>query len=161
MYKLNKSLYGLKQSSRNWNALLNDYLEEIGFERSQVHVCMYTKGKDRHKVILVVWVDDMIVTSADENLLDETKNLLKTKFKMKDLGLISNFLGINFEHGKDRMSLNQKTYVCKVLDRSKMRDCKRRTTPSEQKLYFQKMLNLLIPLVQVGFWKLDLCYNEH
>ena len=45
VYKLNKSLYGLKQSGRNWNAVLNKFLCEIGFKRSNVDPCLYIKGE--------------------------------------------------------------------------------------------------------------------
>ena len=136
VYKLNKSLYGLKQSGRNWNLLLNDFLLSIDFVRSQVDPCMYTKGTGKGKIILVTWVDDMIVTCADDVLLNETKDLLKSKFKMKDLGVISDFLGISFELGEGVIKMNQRKYVVKVLDKFGMTNCKPKSTPSEQKLVF-------------------------
>ena len=61
VYKLKKSLYGLKQSGRNWNSLLHDYLTDESFVQSNADPCVYVKGTDESKVILIVWVDDKLL----------------------------------------------------------------------------------------------------
>ena len=94
--KLNKSLYGLKQSGRLWNNMLHNYLEEKGFLRSNVDNCVYTLNSGNSKVILIVWVDDLILASNDRKLLNNVKSEMKNNFSMKDLGKISYFLGIEF-----------------------------------------------------------------
>ena len=134
VYKLNKSLYGLKQSGRNWNDVLHSYLLENGFTQSNVDHCLYVKRIESDMIVIVVWVDDMIVGASNDSLLYDTKNMLSEKFKMKDLGRLSRFLGIDFEQGDGFVRMNQKDYLCGVLERFEMSECKPRATPSEQKL---------------------------
>ena len=134
VYKLNKSLYGLKQSGRNWNYMLHSYLVENHFVRSDVDNCVYVKQIEDKMIVLVIWVDDLIIGASNDLLLCETKNMLKEKFKMKDLGKLSHFLGIDFEQGDGFVKVNQKEYLHKVLERFGMSDCKPRSTPSELKV---------------------------
>ena len=59
--KLKKSLYGLKQSPRCWNAVLNDYLKSVGFEQSGADPCVYIKKNTGCFTVIAVYVDDLIV----------------------------------------------------------------------------------------------------
>ncbi|KAF2344883.1 Reverse transcriptase RNA-dependent DNA polymerase [Trinorchestia longiramus] len=89
VYKLKKSLYGLKQSGRNWNNLLHQFLVEQNFVQSLSDTCVYVRESDSGKVIIIVRVDDLILASSNAVVLREVKRLLSNKFKMKDLGPIS------------------------------------------------------------------------
>ena len=131
--KLNKSLYGLKQSGRNWNGVLHNYLCENSFVQCAVDNCVYVKHIDSQMIAIVVWVDDLIIGASNDLLLCETKNMLKDRFRMKDLGKLSHFLGVDFEQGDGYVKVSQKKYLCKVLERFGMSDCKPRSTPSELK----------------------------
>ena len=97
VYKLNKSLYGLKQSGRNWNHVLHCFLLENDFVQSPVDNCVYTKEVGSGLVAMLVWVDDIIIAASDMVLMSEAKGMLKERFHMKDLGRLSYFLGIHFE----------------------------------------------------------------
>ena len=108
VYKLNKSLYGLKQSGRNWNSLLNSYLQANKFAQNPTDHCVYVRQVDKDIVIIVVWVDDLIIAASDESLLNDTKQMLKDKFNMKDSGRLSYFLGIDFKHENGLVKMNQK-----------------------------------------------------
>ena len=134
VYKLNKSLYGLKQSGRNWNSMLHKYLIENNFVQSNVDHCLYIKYVDGKLVIILVWVDDLIIAARNDILMSDTKQMLKDKFHMKDLGRLSYFLGIHFEQGVDYVRMNQRKYLVKLLEKFEMSNCKPRATPSEQKL---------------------------
>jgi transposase InsO family protein len=134
VWKLNKSLYGLKQSGRNWNSLLTDFLKESGFKQSQVDACLFIKQADAVSSFIAVWVDDIIVAANHITIMEETKNVLKTRFKMKDMGPISWFLGIEFKQYKDCIEMSQSHYLNEVLSRFGMADCKPRSTPCELKL---------------------------
>ena len=79
-------------------------------------------------------LDDLIIATSIKILMDNVKQMFKDKFKMKDIGKLSYFLGINFEQGDGFVKMNQKKYLKKVLERFKMTDCKSRATPSEHKL---------------------------
>ena len=72
--KLNKSLYGLKQSGRNWNNLLHEYLQKEGFTQSQADPCVYVRMIDSKRcVIVIVWVDDIIIAASHLSLLSGRK----------------------------------------------------------------------------------------
>lgn len=133
VYKLNRSLYGLKQSGRNWNMILNSFLLENDFVRNCVDPCVYTKHVKDQMIVILVWVDDLIIATSNNSLLCEVKELMKNKYHMKDLGKLSYFLGIEFDQGKDYIKMSQQKYVYKVLEKFEMTNCKPRSTPSEQK----------------------------
>ena len=129
--KLKKSLYGLKQSGRNWYKLLNDHLEQDNFVRNLSDHCVYKKQIGSESIIVIIWVDDLIIAASNSDLLNRFKNTMRSKFNMKDLGKISYFLGIQFDQKKDKITMNQKQYIIKMLERFGMSDCKPRSTPSE------------------------------
>ena len=68
VYKLNKSLYGLKQSGRNWNTVLHTYLVESNFVQNQSDTCVYTMSNDNETIYILVWVDDLIIAASNEEL---------------------------------------------------------------------------------------------
>ena len=132
--KLNKSLYGLKQSGRNWNNTLNKFFSENEFTQSRVDPCVYfRKSDDMCVAIIVVWVDDLIIGTREVELLNEIKGLLKSRFKMKDLGPLKYFLGIEFTQEKGSIKLSQSHYAKKLLSKFGMMDAKPRSTPCEPK----------------------------
>ena len=131
VYRLKKSLYGLKQSGRNWNNLLHSYLIEQGFSQSQVDPCVYTRNSSSEMIIVVIWVDDIIVAANSNSVLDNVKDSLKRKFRMKDFGCIAWFLGIEFEHGDGMISMSQKKYLEKVLEKFGMQNCKPKYSPCD------------------------------
>ena len=132
--KLNKSLYGLNQSGRNWYKLLNDHLEPNGFEKNQSDHCMYRKQIENDTIIVIIWVDDLIIAASSEDCLIRFKDTMKSQFSMKDLGKISYFLGIQFEQKEGEIKMNQKKYILKMLEKFGMSNCKPRATPSELKV---------------------------
>ena len=137
--KLNKSLYGLKQSGRNWNKMLHDFLSENGFIQNPADHCVYSRETSNgEKIILIIWVDDLIIAGSGSQTIQNVKELLGSKFKMKDLGKLKNFLGIDFTQIDGEIKMNQKRYITKILQRFDMSDCKARSTPCEYKLNFDK-----------------------
>lgn len=88
VYKLKKSIYGLKQSGRNWYQLLNDHLEENSFVRNLSDHCVYRKQIGNETIIVLIWVDESIITASNDDLLNRFKETMKSQFKMKDLGKI-------------------------------------------------------------------------
>jgi hypothetical protein len=89
--KLKKALYGLKQAPRAWYGRINSFL--LGFFKSIADLNLYIKIVQNHSVILVLYVDDIFFT-GEENLIAQTKRELSSEFKMKDLGLMHYFLGL-------------------------------------------------------------------
>ena len=97
VFKLNKSIYGLKQSGRNWNQLSHSCLEQNSFKRNPVDYCVYTKHDQDGLRIVTIWVDDILIASSNKDILAQFKEMMKHEFKRKDLGEISYFLSITFD----------------------------------------------------------------
>jgi len=92
--KLKKSIYGLKQASRQWYLKFDEVIKKSGFVENVVDNCIYIKIKGSSFIILVLYVDDILLASSDKNLLYETKGFLSSNFDMKDLGDASYILDI-------------------------------------------------------------------
>lgn len=136
VFKLNKSLYGLKQSSKCWNDEINIYLLKLGFMRSINDFCMYSLHHDRGNVYLLIYVDDIVISGPNIDLINEVKNKLMTKFKMKDKGNLKYFLGLEIDYNREQgiMKISQSNYIESVLKRFNMYDCKTSNTPIDPKL---------------------------
>ena len=127
--KLVKSLYGLKQSPRQWYKLLDKFLRDKGYRRSDVDPCIYVKG-DKNIIMIALYVDDLIIASNSEKLMKETKQNLCDRFEMKDLGRLHYCLGIEIVWRDDGTCMfNQSKYIENVLERYNMKDCKPVSTP--------------------------------
>ncbi|PIK35794.1 hypothetical protein BSL78_27381 [Apostichopus japonicus] len=87
-------------------------------------------------IIVIIWVDDLIMAASDTHLLNQFKEVMQKKFRMKDLGKISYFLGIHFEQKEGEIKMSQDKYISKMLERFGMVNCKPRSTPCEQKLEY-------------------------
>jgi len=93
--KLNKSIYGLKQSPRCWNAALHDHLRKIGFSQSTSDPCIYTT--EGETVIIAVYVDDIILAAGSEQRMIEVKKAIADHFQVKDMGELQYFLGVTVD----------------------------------------------------------------
>ena len=130
--KLHKSLYGLKQSGRNWNCMLNNSLITFGCKKSDGDSCVYViVTNDKLDGMILIWVDDILIATAHKKLLKRMKDHLKGKFKMKDMGKISYFLGIKFVQSHSKIEMDQSQYLMSILQKYGMSECKPRSTPSE------------------------------
>ena len=128
--RLKKSLYGLKQSGRNWNNMLHNYLCEEKFVQSAADSCVYTHNSETEgRVIIIVWVDDLIISATNLPLLKRVKGALSNKFKMKDLGPLAWFLGTEFKCSEESIEINQTQYIDKILKKFEMSDCKPKSVP--------------------------------
>ena len=129
--KLKKSIYGLKQASRQWYYKFHQVIISSGFEMNMVDDCIYHKFSESKHISLVFYVDDILLTTNDIGMLHETKRFLSKKFEMKDLGDASFVLGIQIHRDRSRgiLGLSQKSYIEKILKRFGMHDCKPSDTP--------------------------------
>lgn len=134
--KLNKAIYGLRQSSRAWYKKVDECLTNIGYKRSKLEPCLYTKGDNDKKTIVSLYVDDFFIFSNDVTECNNLKKVLSSKFKLKDLGQVKNCLGmnVNFDKVNRTVTLCQKNYIIQLLNRFNMADCKEADTPLESKL---------------------------
>jgi hypothetical protein len=123
--KLNKSLYGLKQASRQWHIKFDEVIMSFSFSENKVDNCIDVKFKGKDFTILVLYVDDILLASSDKNMLYETKISLSSNFDMKDLGNASYVLGIEIHRDRTKcvLGLSQKSYIDRVLKRYNMHKC--------------------------------------
>ena len=121
--KLKKALYGLKQAPRAWNSKLNEVLIRKGFVRRKSDYAIYYKADMEDRLIIGVYVDDMIITGSNSYKIVEFKENMKQVFKMTHLGIRSSYLGIEIKHEASCTWLNQKSYIQTILHTFKMNEC--------------------------------------
>jgi len=109
--RLKKALYGLKQAPKAWLDKMGWYLVTSGFQTSNTDFSLYVKKIDHGIIIIVIYIDDLIVTrNSDVDIFDLNK-LLKQKFEMKDLGELCYFLGIEVIQSPKKIWLLQRQYA--------------------------------------------------
>ncbi|XP_019266371.1 PREDICTED: uncharacterized protein LOC109243826 [Nicotiana attenuata] len=113
--KLHKSIYVLKQAPRQWNRKLTDPLLHLGSTRRHFDYSLYTKHIHDKLVIVLGYADDLLVIGSCNDLILKTINDLKLKFKMKDLGEIKFFLGIEFVRSDKEIVMSQRKYALEQI----------------------------------------------
>jgi hypothetical protein len=127
--KLKRSLYGLRQSPRCWNLVLDDYLKSLGFSQSSADQCVYIRNDGDQQTLLAVYVDDIVLLSDSEQSMQGIKSSLSQKFKMKDLGPIHYVLGISVSESDEALKMHQPNYILQTLKKYNMSSCNPATTP--------------------------------
>ena len=120
--KLKKSIYGLKQASRQWYLKFNNTILSYGFVENTVDTCIYMKVSGSRFIILVLYVDDILLAANDKGMLRDVKEFLSKNFEMKDMGEASYVIGIEIFRDRSHgvLGLSQKAYINKVLERYRM-----------------------------------------
>jgi hypothetical protein len=108
--KLQKSLYGLKQSRRTCYNRLKEFLLQKGFSNNNDCLCVFIIKSSTGFCIISVYVDDLNIIGTQRDI-DETRNHLKTKFEMKDLGKTKFCLGLQLEHLPTGILVHQSAYI--------------------------------------------------
>ncbi|XP_076943736.1 uncharacterized protein LOC143614087 [Bidens hawaiensis] len=121
--RLKKSLYGLKQASRNWYQKFTSSLQQIGFKQSGADHSLLIFKTESSFVAALIYVDDVILVGNDMEKIKETKTFLDKKFSIKDLGLLKYLLGIEVTRTREGIVLNQRKYILDILEDSGMTGC--------------------------------------
>lgn len=122
MYKLNKALYGLKQAPRAWYSRIEAYFLNVGFQKCPYEYALFTKFEDEGKMLIIcLYVDDLIFTGNDSDMLENFKDSMMVEFDKSDLGKMQYFLGIEVVQSTDEI------FIC----RFKMDKCNSASTPIE------------------------------
>lgn len=114
--KLHKSLYGLKQESRQRYSKFSHSFISFGFFQFKSYYTLFTRGENSSFVSLLVYVDDIIIVGQSHSDIDALKSFLKMKFKLKDLGPFKYFLRMDIVLSQSRISLCQRQYTLKLLE---------------------------------------------
>ncbi|CAM8883002.1 unnamed protein product [Rhodiola kirilowii] len=112
---LHKSLYGLKQSPRAWFSTFTAAVEKFGMEKSKSDHSVFYKQSGNGIILLVVYVDDIVITGNNSEGIDSLKGFLQTQFNTKDLGRLRYFLGVEVSRSKKGIFLSQRKYVLDLL----------------------------------------------
>ena len=113
---MKKALYGLKSAPRTWYGRIRGFLCSLGFTKSKADSKLCYKVEDGNPVILLLYVDDMFVTGRD-GLIVDMKRKLSAEFKMKDLGMMHYFIGMEVWQNADGISIGQGKYTVEILKR--------------------------------------------
>ncbi len=126
MFKLKKSLYGLKQSPRAWYQRINMFFTHEGFSRSRVDHSLYVKQTGEYLLIVIIYVDDLIILTSNVSILKWLKSRLEDEFEMSDLEELHYCLGMEFERDRANctITMSQSKYIEEVLKRFNMEECK-------------------------------------
>ncbi|KAH9307360.1 hypothetical protein KI387_035271, partial [Taxus chinensis] len=118
--KLKKSLYGLKQTPRQWYMRFDSFMHEHGYMRCESDHCVYFKKLENGSyIILLLYVDDMFIAGSSMQDIVELKEKLAHTFAMKDLGAAKKILGMQIHRDRKNMKLylSLEHYINKVLER--------------------------------------------
>ncbi|KAK6138968.1 hypothetical protein DH2020_027289 [Rehmannia glutinosa] len=113
--KLRRALYGLKQAPRAWFAKFSSTLAQFGFISSLHDSALFICHTDRGIVLFLLYVDDMIITGDDASGISDLQQYLSQHFEMKDLGLLSYFLGLEVSLNFEGYYLSQAKYASDLL----------------------------------------------
>ena len=129
--KLNKSLYGLKQSPRQWYERFNSCMSNLGYVRFQSDPNVYSRNGPNIILLLAIYVDDILILSNSENTLCKAKSELHASFSMQDMGALHYCLGIQViqDPSQGIIQINQKSYIESLLKKYNMSKCKGIATP--------------------------------
>ncbi|GKC25388.1 retrovirus-related pol polyprotein from transposon TNT 1-94 [Tanacetum coccineum] len=132
--KVNKSLYGLKKASRQWNHELTKFLVSLGFVQSKHDYSLFVKAQGTKYTATLVYMDDILLTGNSTQDICDTKVALDKKFTIKDLGLGRYFLGIELCNTAHGTYLHQRKYVLDLLQDAGLTTAKPTPFPLPQNL---------------------------
>ncbi|KAK8940855.1 hypothetical protein KSP39_PZI009825 [Platanthera zijinensis] len=130
--KLRKALYGLKQAPRAWYGKIAEYLQFCGYLASNSDSSLFIKKKGELSVLVLLYVDDMIITGNSEEEVARLRAELAIRFEMKDLGELHHFLGLEVERKESGILICQKGYAERIVNRFGLIEGKTCSTPMDQ-----------------------------
>ena len=116
--RLTKSLYGLKQASRQWFAKLSSTIIDLSFLQSKSDYSVFTRVNKGSIIILLIYMDDILIASNDVNAINIFKQFLDNTFKLKELGTLKYFLGLEVARTTKGLSLCQRKYNLELLSKT-------------------------------------------
>ncbi|KAJ9542860.1 hypothetical protein OSB04_029366 [Centaurea solstitialis] len=122
--QLKKALYGLKQAPRAWFYCLSAFLAQLGFRCCQTDTSLFVFTRRKYTLYLLVYVDDIIFTGNNSELIHNIISHLEKEFSIKDLGKLNYFLGLEVLYTTDGLVLSQSKYAHDILSRANLQDSK-------------------------------------
>ena len=130
--KLLKSIYGLKQSGRQWSIMITEWLLKFGFIQSNVDSCIYIyREKGEVVCIINLYVDD-IFTGSNNGFLTRLLSEMEKTFDIKNDGDVKDALGMEITQlAKGSLKISMGNYIEQVLERHSMQDCNSTKVPMD------------------------------
>ena len=129
--KLKHSIYGLKQSPRQWYHCMSEFLQKFGLVQLEADHAIYVWKEHPTELFLGLYVDDLLIGSTNMELLTRLKEALSSRFEMKDMGAASYILGIRIFRSGSHLFMSQSHYVKGILQLFGMAACHGSKTPCE------------------------------
>jgi hypothetical protein len=127
--RLKKSLYGLKSAPRAWYAKMDSYMLSQNFVCCKSNLNVYMLRTTDSLLLLVLYVDDLMITGCSTSVIVAVKRILHDRFLMTDMGPLHFFLGLEISQDASGIKLSQAKYARDLLERFHMTDCKSASTP--------------------------------
>ena len=124
VFKLKKSVYGLKEAPREWYSKLDAFLLSQNFQRCTSDTNVYLQQSDGHLIIIFLYVDYLLIKGSTVTSISVIKTALHNAFEMSILGPLKQFMGLEFEQNIDGIMVTQSKYISDLLFKFKMDEFK-------------------------------------
>ena len=170
--KLKKSLYGLKQASRQWFLKFSQSLLQLGFITSSGDHTLFLKNSGGIYMAVLVYVDGIVIASSCDKATELLKTALQASFKLRDLGTLRYFLGLEIARSSAGISICQRKYVLDLLTETGLLGSKPSSIPLDPSLKLSKEDGELLPnaepyrrligkLLYLTFNRPDITFSVH
>ena len=158
--KLKRSIYGLKQSPRCWNSVLDNQSKRMGFVQAKGDPCIYM-ASEGEMFIIAVYVDDIVLAGESNKRMSEVKQALAKQFEVKDMGELHYFLGVNIvqDSNTGEVCIGQPAYATNLVQKFGMEHAKAVNTPVDVNMKLVKASvedECWIKTLPISSWKLTL-----
>ncbi|GJX56819.1 retrotransposon protein, putative, ty1-copia subclass [Tanacetum coccineum] len=141
--KLKRSIYRLKQASRQWNKRFDDEIKKFSFNQNRDEPCVYMKASGSYVTFLILYGEDILIMGNNIPMLQDVKSYLGRCFAMKDLGEAAYILGIKIYRDRSK----------RLIEKLKLSKSQCASTPAEkqrmQNVPYASAVGLII--IQVNF----------
>ncbi|GKB65609.1 retrovirus-related pol polyprotein from transposon TNT 1-94, partial [Tanacetum coccineum] len=134
MYRLKKTLYGLKKAPRAWYDMLSSFLLLQEFSKGAVDPTLFTRKAGHYILLVKNYVDDIIFASTNPAMCDEFANIMTSKFKMSMMGKMSFFLRLQISQSPRGIFINQSKYAPEIIKKYGMKSSDPDDTPIVDKI---------------------------
>jgi hypothetical protein len=128
VYKLSKVLYGLKQASWAWYAMLKTFLLEHGYVMRSVDKTLFTLNHGTDFLLVQIYVDDIIFAGSSHTLVSRFQKMMDSEFQMSMMGELTFFLGIQVKQTKQGTFVHQAKYTKDIIKKFNMAELKSEST---------------------------------
>ena len=124
VFRLRRTLYGLKQAPQAWFAKFSSTISQHGFSSSSFDTTLFLRGSGHGITILLLYVNEMIITGDDMQGILDLKHFLGRQFEMKDLGPLNYFLGLEVSSSVDGYYLTRAKYTLDLISQASITNIK-------------------------------------